>query len=343
MKKIIITTTTIAIALFMMVGPVLAQDSEPSAGMTPASPFFFLERFFEGIGTFLTFGNSDKAERYLALAAERLAEAKVLAEEGNEEAVAAVALYEEQYAKAKEQVLGIKIDIELEEVNARVTDAATRHLAVLDEVLERVPEQAKESIKAAKERSMTGQIEALRGIAERDPEAAVDIFARAAEGRLMAAQARANRGGDDDEEEEVEDVEDAIAEYEKYAEFGTEISGLAQGIQTGTTTVEQLVERATSHHRDVLRDVQSKVPPQAQESIERALDKSTPKLMEGVAPVQTGRPAGSVQEQRSIPENSIERTNTDDETEEVEIENDDEDRAEGPPPGIPFPVPVGAY
>lgn len=322
MKKTIIAT--LAVALLVTASPAFAQESEPSAGTTPASPFFFVERFFEGIGTFFTFGNSAKAERYLALAAERLAEAKALAEEGNERAQAAVALYEEQYEAAKERATAAA-DADLE---ARVTDATTRHLSVLDEVYEKVPEQAKASIQAAKERSMTGQIEALRGIAQRDPEAAVYIFARAAEGRLMAAQARANRGGDD----EAEDVEEALAEFEQYAEFGNEISTLAGGLQTGETTVEQLVERATSHYRDVLRDVQSKVPPQAQQSIQRAL--------ESAGQLEGRRPAipAPTQQQRGIPENSIERApvevpsqagqGADDE----EVENENE--AGGPPEGV---------
>ena len=116
-----------------------------------------------------------------------------------------------------------------------------------------MPEQAKESVRAVKERSISSQLEALRGIAQQDPEAVVDIFARAAEGRLNAVQSRVGRGGDD--EEKAEEVSEALAEYEKYAEFGKEISTLAKGLQTGETTAEELVEQAISHHRNVLRDV----------------------------------------------------------------------------------------
>jgi hypothetical protein len=54
----------------------------PSAGLTPASPFYFLERFSEGIGTFFTFGDVNKAERYAKLAAERVAEAKAVVDKG---------------------------------------------------------------------------------------------------------------------------------------------------------------------------------------------------------------------------------------------------------------------
>jgi tetratricopeptide (TPR) repeat protein len=266
-KKIIrklISAGIVSVVLFAGVASAQTTDL-PDPGMLPNSPFYFVKSFFEDVGTFFTFGNSAKAERYLALAEKRLAEAKVLAEQEDEEAQDAIARYEDQYAEAKERAeRADNLDLE-----AQVTDATTKHLSVLDEVLARVPEQAKESIRAAKERSVAGQIEALRGIAQRNPEAAVDIFARAAEGRLNAANARAGRGGDDDEAKEVEE---ALEDYDKYAQFGKEISTMAGGIRTGETAVEDLVKKATSHHLQVLEDVHQKLPPQAQQEFQRALD-----------------------------------------------------------------------
>lgn len=50
----------------------------PNAGLTPASPFYFLERFFEGLQDFLTFNPEAKAKLHLAFAAERVAEIKVI-------------------------------------------------------------------------------------------------------------------------------------------------------------------------------------------------------------------------------------------------------------------------
>jgi len=256
------------VGAMLFTGVALAQTSGfglPSPGLLPTSPFYFVKSIFEGIGTLFTFGDSAKAERYLTLAEKRLAEAKALAERGDERARVAITRYEVQYAAALERA-GRTNDIDL---IARVTDATTKHLAVLDEVLERVPEQAKASILAAKERSITGQIEALRGISQRDPEAAVEIFARAAEGRLMAAQARAVRG---DGENEAEAVEEALAEYSQYAEFGQQISSLAEGIRTGETTVEDLVRQATSRHIQVLDEVRQNLPVQAQQEFQRALE-----------------------------------------------------------------------
>jgi len=323
------------LGVFLFSGVASAQTNDlPSAGATPGSPFYFLDRFFEGVGTFFTFGEANKARRYLALAGERLAEAQALAEEQDADNIAeATELYEEQLAEAKERASRTgELDLE-----AQVTDATTKHLSVLDDVISRVPEQAREQVMAAKGRTVSGQIEALRGIAQRDPGKAVDIFARAAEGRLNAANARANRGADEDEAEEVED---ALAEYDKYAQFGQEISGLAQGIGTGETAVEDLVKRATSHHLQVLEDVRQKLPPQAKQEFQRALDsaREVQQLRPAIPAQQQGQPG--VQQQRQtpsgqptpapvqLPPQSQQRGNDE---QEVEVENG----AGGPPQGIP--------
>jgi hypothetical protein len=383
MKKTIITM--LAVAIIVSAGPVFAQSNDlPEPGILPGSPAYFIKGFFEGVGTFFTFGNSAKAERHLYLAEKRLAEAQVLAERGDERAQVAVARYEDQFAKANERAkkkgldaVDVKtarqagdpipdIDITIDQPTsrnsgqdtddnggldllARVTDATTKHLTVLDGVLDKVPEQAKASIEAAKERSMQGQIESLREIAQQDPEVAAGVFERAVQARAGAYIKIGSIEGEALFEEDDEDMEEKAErsktteakvimgrrlaeEFELYTELGKEISALAEGLQAGETTVEEIVERATSHYRDVLRDVQSKVPPQAQESIQRVINGSRPN-----ADLQT---APSSQPQRSIPENSIERNGSDSETEEAEVERGTEAEAEiGGPPAMPAPVP----
>jgi len=342
MSKKFIAIAILGVFLFSSLASAQTNNM-PLAGTTPGSPLFFLDRFFEDIGTFFTFGEANKARRYLALAEERLAEAQVLAEkQDSENTTKATELYEEQFAKAKERA-GRTGEINLE---AEVTDATTRHLTMLDEVFERVPEQAREQVRAAKARTVSGQIEALRSITQRDPEVAVDIFARAAEGRLNAAQARAGRGGDD--EEEAEEVNEALEEYGKYAEFGREISTLAQGLQAGETTVEELVERATSHHRDVLRDVQGKVPPQAQQNIQRALDRAEQfEQNRSAIPANRGQSDAGPNETTPLPEaeqntpgdgfrpESAGGNNENEAAEEIEVENENEQGAGGPPEDTP--------
>ena len=63
MRKITLLTILLFLSFFLVL-EVLAQDTElPLPGLTPDSPFYFLERISEGIGTFFTFGDLKKAER----------------------------------------------------------------------------------------------------------------------------------------------------------------------------------------------------------------------------------------------------------------------------------------
>jgi hypothetical protein len=379
-KKLYISIFSLLLAgLVFGAVPVKAQTEAelPSAGLTPASPFYFLERFSEGIGTFFTFGDVNKAERYAKLAAERVAEAKAVVDKGKPEAAEkALTRYQDQLEKSlakveKAQAKGKSVA----EVTEIISQATAKHLTVLEEVLERVPEQAKSAILQAREVSKIGQVKALEGLVKEKPERAANLNIQAIQNRLgkiknearegdeegiertmadfavfrtslekmgkenkmvlaslvsenmtgqiedldemedeaenispqmaervkaikasaingqidvlrslaivnpekaaeifsVAAEKRLNKAKQGAEDKDIEEVEEAVEEFEKYASFGQEISGIAQGIGKDTTTVEQLVARATTHHLEVLNDVYNKVPEQAKEAIQKAM------------------------------------------------------------------------
>ena len=145
----------------------MAQETElPSPGLTPDSPFYFLETITEAIGTFFTFGDLKKAERYTVLAAERLVEAQAVAEKGKSElAEKTLARYEMQLENSiamaeKAQAKGENI----EEVMVRVGQATSKHLEVLAEVYEKVPDQAKPAIENAMEASLKGHEKAVEAL-----------------------------------------------------------------------------------------------------------------------------------------------------------------------------------
>lgn len=82
MKKIFIVTILVALSLFLG-SPVFAQSQEvvlPSAGLTPESPFYFLDKFGEALRLFFTFNPEGKARLQITFAAERVAEIKVILE-----------------------------------------------------------------------------------------------------------------------------------------------------------------------------------------------------------------------------------------------------------------------
>ncbi len=149
MKKIILPIIVLSL---LFGGVAFAQDDNlPDPGLTPDSPFYFLERIAERIGTFFTFGDIKKAGRHTALAAERLAEAKVMAEKEKPKLLEkTLERYENQLVKAllrtkKAETKGK----DTKEITKTITEATQKHITVLERVLEKVPEQAKPAIERA--------------------------------------------------------------------------------------------------------------------------------------------------------------------------------------------------
>lgn len=402
---------SLSIALLVLVGfagSAWAQTDElPEPGITPDSPFYFFERFFEGVGTFFTFGDVAKAERYAALAAERVAEAKAVVDKGKPEiAERALTRYQDQLEKAlakadQAQAKGKSVS----EVTETVAQATAKHQTVLEEVLERVPEQAKAAISRAREVSVTGQAKALENLANEKPERGAFLNIQAIQGRLekakdkaregdgegmeraiddigvlqtsfgemgkvnptvlgslvsedmtgqiedldevedeaenispqmaekvkaikgnaidgqvgalgslasvdpekaaevfsQAAEGRLNRAAQAAESRDAEEASEAAGEFEKYASFGQEISGIAQGVGEDPTTVEQLVARATAHHLEVLNDVLGKVPAEARGAIQKAMTVSETGRQQAVESLKEKGALENIQETVPVP------------------------------------------
>jgi len=155
------------LALLLIGGTVFAQTEDlPDPGALPDSPFYFLKSWTEGIGTFFTFGDLAKAERFANLAEIRLAEAKGLVEKGRLEiAERAVLRYQEQLGAALAKASEAKAKgLDTDEVLAKVSEVTLKHQAVLADVYEQVPEQAKGAIQRAIEAGMRGHEEALEAV-----------------------------------------------------------------------------------------------------------------------------------------------------------------------------------
>jgi len=83
MKKLFLLALVSIIVLIGSLHLAYAQEEEislPNAGITPESPFYFLDRIGEAIQEFLTFNPGAKARLQVAFAAERIAEIKVVLE-----------------------------------------------------------------------------------------------------------------------------------------------------------------------------------------------------------------------------------------------------------------------
>lgn len=294
-KRIFLSFITIAL-LLNSIAYAQAPEKLPSPGITPDSPFYFVDVWGKKMGLFFAFGTQAKAKKALEYALERLAEAHVMAAKNKPEKVReATNRYEENVAIAIDKTEEAKKKgKDISQLSEIVALAASKHLSVLDGVMDIVPEAAKDAIGKAKEVSMNGQKNALRALAGVNPERATEINLAAVESRLSRAKEKA-------EENEIEEVENAVKEFEELNKFGEEISQIARGLGKDTTTVEQLVGKATSIHLEVLAKVYEKVPEQAKAAIERAMSVSVRGHERAVEALKKKGALGQVPEEAPIP------------------------------------------
>lgn len=163
------TSFVLFLAFVFLTGTAHAKESEIKAGIVPGNLFYILDVISEGVGAMFTFGDLSKAERHLELASERLAEASELVNKGkSDKALKSVSKYKDRLANALDKIEEAKEeDKDIETIMEKVADATSKHQEVLTRVFAKVPEQAKEAIKNAMERSQNGYETATRAVADK--------------------------------------------------------------------------------------------------------------------------------------------------------------------------------
>lgn len=169
---------TASLLMFAFAASAQAQTPVlPNPGITPDSPFYFLDKWGEAFGRFFAFGAEAKAAKQAEHAEERLAEAQQMADEGKDEEVqGAVDAYGDLISGAAANLAAAARSGE--DTSAALTDLVTKatsiHLTVLAEVYEKVPEQAKPAIQRAMTQSTQGQEAALNALSGQQHEDAME-------------------------------------------------------------------------------------------------------------------------------------------------------------------------
>lgn len=261
--------TCLLCASFLFSGTAYAKDEAlPDPGMTPDSPFYFLDTWGKNIGMSLAFGPEAKARKALQYAEERLAEARAMATDNRvREMTRAANDYDGFMAMVATRAEEARRLGASDNISERVALATAKHLSVLDRIKDQVPDQAKEAIVRAREASMNGQINALRALAENRPEKALDISAETIKDRLERARARAT-------DNVTADVAEALDDADRLAEIEDEMVAIAQKKGVDVTAIEERLARSTSNRLEVLGRVYEKVPEQARPAIANALENS---------------------------------------------------------------------
>ncbi|MDZ4209875.1 MAG: DUF5667 domain-containing protein, partial [Candidatus Curtissbacteria bacterium] len=123
----------------------------PDPGLTPDSHFYFLKSWKESIQLFFTFGEENKAKQFLHLADVRLAEYQKMIEKGKTEiAQKTLEKYEKQLNHALDKAEQVKEKgKDVEKLKDTISEKILKHQEVLENILEKVPEEAKKGIEKA--------------------------------------------------------------------------------------------------------------------------------------------------------------------------------------------------
>ena len=235
-----------------------AQDS------LPGDALYSVKLATEQAGMMLVRDDAARAERALSFAERRMGEMEALAEKGRPQDLD---LAGEKYGYALNMALTMMDRAgdrgpATGNITARVAEATSRHLLVLDEVWDIVPGEAKAAIAHARNVSQMGYFYALAALAKNNTIMGAQINLAAMEGRLNRVRARVQN---------AEAVQIALQQFEAMADFNEEISQIAQETGLNITELEELVAVTTCKHLEVLAGVWDKVPEQAQPAIERLM------------------------------------------------------------------------
>lgn len=126
--------------------------------ITPDSPFHFLQTWKESIQIFFTFGTENKAKQYFHLAEVRWAEYQQMLEKGKTEiAQKTLDKYGEQLNNALDKVKELQEKgKDVKDLSQKIEEAISKHLEVLQENLQKVPDEAKKGVENAIEKSQKG-------------------------------------------------------------------------------------------------------------------------------------------------------------------------------------------
>ena len=153
-----------SIIVLLLATFVTAQEASQEAGTTPDSIFYGLDTALEKIRLVITFKAEKEAEIHLNHAEERLAELKEMVNKNETKYTEKlIEKREKSLNKSKEEIKKAEekgVDVSV--LAAKVQEVTSKHIIVLQGLLDKVPEQAREHIQNAIERSSRSQaVEAI--------------------------------------------------------------------------------------------------------------------------------------------------------------------------------------
>lgn len=220
----------------------------PDPGLTPESPFYFLDLWDEDARLFFTYSDSSRVKRYEARIRERLSEAETLAGRGISATQRALELYREDIPFFYAAVERLSDDA----IFAGALRMASDHLDTLDYISERTNVEKKRFILTAKLFIIEQQLQSLHVFAKHDIGEALDIYGDA----LRRRMARIREVAIDDQNNE-----EAFHEYAAYVSEAERVVrdwGVVK--DHGISPAVFLAEIVGDHEETLLGPVRERIP-----------------------------------------------------------------------------------
>ena len=218
MKKNI--TTAILVSSLFVGGTAFAQSPQvalPSAGLTPESSFYFLDRLGENLRQFFTFNPEAKAKLQIEFAGERIAEIKIMVEKkGVNAKVLAIAesLLQANVAYAAEIVSEEKISGK--DVTA-LAKTLNDEFDARDKLLEQTFKDAKAQLKAQRKEIKTKLLAEARRVGDTAQIAVLEAQLNDIDGQIDALGKKKDQL-EDSLQNEQEKIEDEMSEDDQKEE-----------------------------------------------------------------------------------------------------------------------------
>jgi hypothetical protein len=246
MKKLGICSLVLALAMiFTLPVSVSASDVDtlPEAGMTPDSPFYFMERWGEQISLAFTFNAEAKVEKALRYAEERLAEAEAVAAQNK---VRAMERAYKEYCNCLEVATRNMERAMNKGVNTseQVTAAMSKHISYMyqhqynNQQSDTACEDCQQIRQQVRERAMTCQEDAVETLASQDPEEALELNLRLTE---QACNRLQNMVGQNNSEQ----IEEALRQCERFRAMSQEMVENAEDLGL-SLEVQQMAQQQTA-------------------------------------------------------------------------------------------------
>jgi hypothetical protein len=205
-----------------------------------------------------------RAERALSFTDKRLKEMIALAEKGRPRDLD-LAVQEYGYALGMALAMMERTadkGLAAGNITALVAEATTRHLAILDDLWDMVPEEARVVVAGAENVSEAGYFRAMVALASNNTVWAVQLNFAAMNGRLNRIALRVRN---------AEAVQIALRQFEDMSVFDEEISQIARQTNDNAGVVDELIASMTSEELEELARLWEMAPEQTRPAIESVM------------------------------------------------------------------------